>query len=95
MSNPLPVEDQPLEEFKELFACIARLPLHLRSKLQPLSERIGQFMHLQNKLIRISQEAIDDLQLENVYLRFDAEATRREMHRLHRLRDDQEPDSQS
>ena len=88
MSRPLPLEDQPLQEFAELHEQIAGLPLYLRSKLQPLSERVGQFMHLQTKLIRISQDAIDDLQLENTYLRFDLESTRREG--MHRLRGDQE-----
>ena len=93
MSAPMPFnprDDQPLKEFADLHQQIVGLPLHLRRKLLPLCEKVGQFIHLQNKLIKIAQEAVDDLLLDSKYLQFDLEATRRKKEQLQELQDDRE-----
>lgn len=93
MTAPMPFDprdDQPLKDFVDLHQQIAGLPVHLRRKLLPLCEQVGQFIHLQNKLIRIAQDAVDDLLLEGKYLQFDLEATRREKEQLQEQQDDQE-----
>ena len=73
-----PRDEQPLKEYIDLHQLVVALPFHLRRKVLPLCEQVGQFIHLQNKLIRIAQDAVDDLLLESKYLQFDLEATRRE-----------------
>jgi len=75
-------KDQLPSELMELRKQIDQLPLHLRQKLVPLTERMYHYTRLHSRLLRIAQEAVDQLQLEAKYLTFDLEATRRERDEL-------------
>ena len=77
-------KDQIPTELIELRKQIDQLPLQLRQKLLPLTERLYHYSRLHSRLLRIAQEAVDQLQLEAKYLNFDLEATRRERDELAR-----------
>jgi hypothetical protein len=77
-------KDQIPAELIELRTQLDQLPLHLRQKLLPLTDRLYHFTRLHSRLLRIAQEAVDQLQLEAKYLNFDLEATRRERDELAR-----------
>jgi hypothetical protein len=77
-------KDQIPAELIELRTHLDQLPLHLRQKLMPLTDRLYHYTRLHSRLLRIAQEAVDQLQLEAKYLNFDLEATRRERDELAR-----------
>jgi hypothetical protein len=71
-------KDQIPAELIELRNQIEQLPLHLRTKLLPLTDRLYHYTRLHSRLLRIAQEAVDQLQLEAKCVHFDLDATRKE-----------------
>lgn len=88
MPRPLPTDwrkDQVPQDLIDLQSHLEKLPLHLRTTLLPLCDRVGHFTRLQARLIKVAQDAVDQLQLDVKYLLFDVEATRRERDDLREL----------
>jgi hypothetical protein len=65
-------------ELEKLRGYVNQLPLPWRENMQPLCDRVGEYIRLQYKLLRIAQDTVDNLQIDVRYLQFDVEATGRE-----------------
>lgn len=65
-------------EMAELAAAIHRLPIEIRTQIDPLLNRVIESTKRRRRILCLVQDALSQLRLDMKYLMFDLEATRRE-----------------
>jgi hypothetical protein len=71
-------QDELPKDVAELADSIARLPVEIRAKLEPLMSRVVDSTKRRRRILSLVQDALGQLRLDMKYLVFDLEATRRE-----------------
>jgi hypothetical protein len=75
---PAAAQDELPKDVAELADSIARLPIDVRSQLEPLMARVVDSTRRRRRILSLVQDALGQLRLDMKYLVFDLEATRRE-----------------
>lgn len=81
-------QDELPKDVAELADSIARLPVEIRAKLEPLISRVVDSTKRRRRILTLVQDALGQLRLDMKYLVFDLEATRRERDAFKSKQDD-------